>query len=166
MNAKEVVTGTEGRCGHQSRLLSNFEEIAQTFLNMLSGEQGNAKVFTSLQDYLDGSVLINGAHCRRRTVVLAIHDMKEDVEAPAALQANTLAKLDSLKVRPIPQAALHRDIATCILRMEVIVRLEAMQTLVETTNVLVNQSAGRLSPALGQTPSFASARKVPRHIPN
>jgi len=65
MNDKEVLTEAEERRRRQSSLLSTllstFEEIAQTSLSSVSGERGNGKVFTSLQDYLDGSVLINGA---------------------------------------------------------------------------------------------------------
>ena len=168
MNEKEVVTEAQERRRFQSSLLSKFEEIAQTFLNMLSSERGNGKDFISLQDYLDGSVLVDSAYCRRRTVLLAIHDMKEEGVAPPALQQCTLAKLESLNVRPLPEVKLYRDIATAILRMEVIVRLEAMQTLVQTTNVLGHSAPGglgRLSPALG-APSFGSVRKAPRHIPN
>ncbi|MGB7918273.1 MAG: hypothetical protein WCF79_23775, partial [Rhodomicrobium sp.] len=119
--------------------------------------------------YLDGSVLINGAYCRRRTVLLAIHDMKDEREAPPALQSKTLSKLDLLNVRPVPQVIFYDDIATAILRMEVVIRLEAMQALVES-KLGLNQSApgaaGQLAPALGQTPSFGSVRKTPRHIPN
>ncbi len=171
MNEKEVTTAAEERRPLQSSLLSKFEEIAQTFLNMLTGERGNGKVFASLQDYLDGSVLINGAYCRRRTVLLAVHDMKEGLEAPAPLQSEVLSKLDLLEILPVPQVTHYRDIATAILRMEVVTRLEAMQALVETTNVLGKNhaapgSVGRLSPASGQSASFESARKAPRHIPN
>ncbi len=169
MNDKEVLTEAEERRRRQSSLLSTFEEIAQTFLSSVSGERGNGKVFTSLQDYLDGSVLINGAYCRRRTVLLAIHDMKDEREAPPALQSKTLSKLDLLNVRPVPQVIFYDDIATAILRMEVVIRLEAMQALVES-KLGLNQSApgaaGQLAPALGQTPSFGSVRKTPRHIPN
>ncbi len=169
MNEKEVVTEADERRRLQSSLLSKFEEIAHTFLNMLTGERGNGQVFASLQDYLDGAVVVDGAYCRRRTVLLAIHDMKEEGVAPPALQRSTLAKLESLNVCPLPEAKLYRDIATSILRMEVIVRLEAMQNLVEATKLLgSNQSGavGRLAPALGQSPSFGSLRKAPRHIPN
>ena len=132
MNDKEVLTEVEERRRRQSSLLSTFEEIAQTFLSSVSGERGNGKVFTSLQDYLDGSVLINGAYCSRRTVLLAIHDLKEELEAPSALQSKTLAKLELLHVRPVPQVTFYQDIATAILRMEVVIRLEAMQALVES----------------------------------
>jgi hypothetical protein len=170
MNEKESMTDTDGRRRLQSSLLSKFEEIAQTFLNMLTGERGNGKVFTSLQDYLDGSELVDGAYCRRRTVLLATHDMKEELEAPAALQSNTLAKLQSLEIRPVPQVRFYRDIATALLRIEVVIRLEAMQALVETTlglNHAASGAMGRLSPpARGQSPSFESVRKAPRHIPN
>ncbi len=171
MNEKEVTTEDGGGCRLQSSMLSKFEEIAHTFLSMLTGERGNGQVFASLQDYLDGAVLVDGAYCRRRTVLLAVHDIKDERVAPPALQSSTLAKLESLNVSPLPLAKFYRDIATAILRMEVIVRLEAMQTLVQKTNVLgLNHSApgaaGRLSPALGSTPSFGSVRKAPRHIPN
>jgi hypothetical protein len=133
MNEKKIVTEIVERQRSQSRLLSAFEEIAQTFLNSVSGERGNGTVFTSLQEYLDGSVLIDGVYCRRRTVVLAIHDLKEELEAPPTLQSKTLAKLKLLHVRPVPQVAFYQDIATAILRMEVVIRLEAMQALAETT---------------------------------
>ena len=131
MNDKEVLTEAE-ELRRQSSLLSTFEEIAQTSLSLVSGERGNGKVFTSLQDYLDGSVLINGAYCSRRTVLLAIHDRKDKQEAPSALQSKALSKLYLLNVRPVPQVIFYDDIATAILRMEVVIRLEAMQALVES----------------------------------
>ena len=132
MNEKNVLTEIDERRRRQSRLLSIFEEIAKTFLNSVSGERGNGTVFTSLQEYLDGSVLIDDAYCSRRTVVLTIHDLKEELEAPPTLQSKTLAKLELLHVRPLPQVAFYQDIATAILRMEVVIRLEAMQALAET----------------------------------
>ena len=131
MNDKEVLTEAE-ELRRQSSLLSTFEEIAQTFLSSVSGERGNGKLFTFLQDYLDGSVLINGAYCSRRIVLLAVHDMKDKQEAPPALQSKTLSKLDLLNVRPVPQVIFYDDIATAILRMEVVIRLEAMQALVKS----------------------------------
>jgi len=132
MNEKKVLSEIDEWRRRQSSLLSTFQEIAQTFLNSVSGERGNGTVFTSLQEYLDGSVLIDDAYCRRRTVVLKIHDLKEELEAPPALQSETLAKLELLHVRPLPQVAFYQDIATAILRMEVVIRLEAMQALAET----------------------------------
>ena len=169
MNDKMVLTEAEEERLRPSSLLSTFEEIARTFLSLVSGERGNGKDFISLQDYLDSSVLINGAYCRRRTVLLAIHDMKDEREAPPALQSKTLSKLELLHLRPVPQVIFYDDIATAILRMEVVIRLEAMQAPVES-KLGLNQSApgaaGRLAPALGQTPSFGSVRKAPRHIPN
>ena len=131
MNEKEVLTEIEERGRRQSSLLSAFEEIAQTFLDSVRGDRGNGKVFSSLQDYLDASVLVDGVYCRRRTVLLEIHDLKEDLEAPSALKSKTLAKLELLRIRPLPQVAFYQDIATAILRMEVVIRLEAMQALAE-----------------------------------
>jgi hypothetical protein len=55
--------------------------------------------------------------------------MKEDLEAPLALQKRALAGLMSLKVRPAPQLQLYRDIATAILRMEVVIRSTARQAM-------------------------------------
>jgi hypothetical protein len=127
MNEKEVLAEVEKRGSRQSSLLSAFEEIAQTFLSLVSGEWQNRKVFASLQDYLDGSVVIDGAYCRRRTVLLAIHDLKEEINAPSTLQSKTRAKLDLLHIRPMPEVTLYQDIATAILRMEVVIRFEAVQ---------------------------------------
>lgn len=107
----------EARHSFQVNLLSAFDEIAQTFLNAAQG-----KVHTSLQRYLDGRVAIGGAYFTRRAILLAIHDIKEDLEAPLALQEKTFVALRSLRVRPAPQLILYRDIATALLRMEVVIR--------------------------------------------
>ena len=146
MNEKEVLTEVEERRRRQSSLLSTFQEIAVTFLNSVSGERGNGKLFAALQDYLDGSVLINGAYCSRRTILLTIHDLKEELEVPSTLQSKTLAKLELLHIRPVPHVTFYQDIATAILRMEVVIRLEALQALEES----VPGAASQLVPALGQ----------------
>ncbi len=149
MNEKDDVIAVEERHCRQSSLLSMFEEIAQTFLSSVSGERGNSKVFASLQDYLDGSVLIDGIYCRRRKVLLAIHDLKEELEAPPSLRSKTLAKLELLHVRPVPQVTFYQDIATAILRMEVVIRLEAMQAAQEES---APYAAGGLALALEKSP--------------
>ncbi|HWJ19974.1 MAG TPA: hypothetical protein VNR65_14730 [Geobacterales bacterium] len=111
----------EARSSFQVNLLSAFDEIAQTFLQAAQG-----KVHTSLQRYLDGNVAIGGDCFTRRAILLSIHDMKEDLEAPLALQEKVLAELRSLSVRPAPQLKLYRDIATALLRMEVVIRSVAV----------------------------------------
>ena len=77
--------------------------------------------------------------------------MKEGLEAPPTLGSMTLSKLALWNVRPLPQVTFYRDIATAILRMEVVIRLEAMQALVELTFPRLKHSspvsAGRLVPA-------------------
>jgi hypothetical protein len=113
----------ESRRPFQGSLLSAFDKIAQRFLGTAHG-----KVHSSLQRYLDGGVAIGGAHFTRRAILLAIHDMKEDLEAPRALQERALAELLSLKVRPAPELRLYRDIATALLRMEVVIRATAHET--------------------------------------
>ncbi|HWJ18041.1 MAG TPA: hypothetical protein VNR65_04850, partial [Geobacterales bacterium] len=60
-------------------------------------------------------------------ILLEIHDMKEDLEAPQALQKSALAEFNSLKLRPIPKLSSYRDIATALLRAEVVMRSAALQ---------------------------------------
>lgn len=132
-----LVTSCETRSRHQESLISAFEEIAQTFLLTAPVEK------ESLQAYLDGSIEINGIRYRRRTVLLAVHDMKDELEAPAALQSKTLAQLISLKVQPIPRLKSRRDIATAILRMEVVIRSLKPAGAEKQTD----QAAPRLQPA-------------------
>ena len=114
------VTVADARRPFKVRLVSAFDEIARTYLK---AARGNAHA--SLQSYLDGVVAIGDAYFTRRAILLAIYDMKEELTAPPALQARALAKLASLKVRPAPDLRLYRDIATALLRMEVIIRLQA-----------------------------------------
>ncbi len=78
-----------------------------------------------MQSYLDGAVVIGGVSFTRRAILLAIHDMKEDLEAPLALQNRTLAELRVLEMWPSPQLRFYRDLATVFLRMEVIIRSRA-----------------------------------------
>jgi hypothetical protein len=104
----------------QVSLVTAFDEIAGTFL-----KTSNGKAQDSLQSYLDGIVLIGGIPFTRRAILLAIHDMTEDVEAPLALQKRTLAELRMLGMWPSPQLRFYRDLATVFLRMEVIIRTRA-----------------------------------------
>jgi hypothetical protein len=46
---------------------------------------------------------------------------------PLALQRKALAQLIALQMNPIPKLTLYRDVATAILRMEVVMRLSAAQ---------------------------------------
>lgn len=117
MSQNALVTAAYDVCRFQESLIPSFNEIAQTFL---AGVPGNAD---DLQKYLDGTVEVDGIRYRRRTVLLAIHDMKHEREALPSLQKETLAKLTHLKVRPIPPLKFYRDLATALLRMEVVVRM-------------------------------------------
>ena len=117
---KASVALAEARRPFQVRLLSEFDEIARTCLKEVQGT-----AHTDLQSYLDGVVAIGDAHFTRRAILLAIHDMKEDLTAPLALQEGALAELLSLKVTPATEPKLYRDIATALLRMEVVIRFRA-----------------------------------------
>jgi hypothetical protein len=116
------VAVAEARRPFQVRLLSAFDEIAQTYLKTAEG-----RAHTSLQSYLDGVVAIGDAYFTRRAILLAIHDMKEDLAAPLALRERALAELLSLKVWPAPELRLYRDVATALLKMEVVIRFQAMK---------------------------------------
>jgi hypothetical protein len=116
------VAAAEARRPFQVRLLSAFDEIAQTYLKAAGGS-----AHTFLQSYLDGVVAVGDAYFSRRAIILAIHDMKEDLAAPLALQERALAEVVSLKVRPAPELRLYRDLATALLRMEAVIRFEAMR---------------------------------------
>ena len=123
MNENNVCLAVaEARRPFQVSLLSAFDEIARLFLK---AAQGSAH--TSLQGYLDGRVAVGNTYFTRRAVLLAIHDMKEDLDAPPALQERVFAKSASLKVRPAPELRLYRDIATALLRMEVVMRFQAIR---------------------------------------
>jgi hypothetical protein len=134
-NTTELISdfaAAEARQRFQVSLLPVFDEIAHTFLDEIAHtflKASHGKVHTPLQSYLDGRVAIGGAYFARRAILLAIHDMKEDLEAPLALQKRALAELMSLKVRPVSQLQLYRDIATAILRMEVVIRSTARQAM-------------------------------------
>ena len=78
----------EARRPFQVSLLSAFDEIAGTFLKAARGS-----AHTSLQGYLDGGVPIGNAYFTRRAVLLAIYDMKEDLDAPPALQERVLCEI-------------------------------------------------------------------------
>jgi hypothetical protein len=122
MNDNACLAGIEAWRPFHVSLLSAFDEIAHAVL-----KTARAKVHISLQSYLDGRILVGGANVSRRAILLAIHDMKEDLEAPPTLQERTHAEVISLKVRPAPELKLYRDIATALLRMEVVVRSQAMR---------------------------------------
>lgn len=114
------LTVAEGQRSLQPDILAAFDDIAQICLKLARSGQGSVK---PLQDYLDGWVKIGGVSLRRRTVLLSIHDMKKETEAPLTLQRKVLAQVVALKMHPIPKLMLYRDIATALLRMEVVIRL-------------------------------------------
>ncbi len=126
MNPNKIAM-LEARRRWRASLLPAFDEIAQVCLSIVRGAGKSGKIFAELQSYLDSAITINGASYRRRSVVLAIHDMTDETEAPALFQSKTLAQFLRLKVYPIPQLKFYQDIATALLRIEVIMRLTAKQ---------------------------------------
>ena len=127
MNVKQYMAIIERRRHVHASLLPVFDEIAQTCVKIAQEGRGIGDAFSSLQSYLDGRVIAGDVSYQRRTVLLAIHDMAEDREAPLALQRKALAQLIMLQMHPVPKLTHYRDIATSILRMEVVMRLSAAQ---------------------------------------
>ena len=82
------LAATETRHRFQGSLLQAFDEIAQNLL-----KASHKRGYVSLQSYLDGGVSIGDAYFTRRAILLAIHDMKDELEAPLALQERALAEL-------------------------------------------------------------------------
>jgi hypothetical protein len=111
----------------QESLLPVFDEIVQSCVKIAQSARGICNAFSSLQSYLDERVIADGVPSQRRSVLLAVHDMIEDREAPLALQRKALAQLILLQMHPIPKLTLYRDIATAILRMEAVMRQSAAQ---------------------------------------
>jgi hypothetical protein len=125
MNTTQVAAAvTEVRRNFEVSVLPAFNEIAETYLKAF-----HRSGYATMQRYLDSRIAIGGVYYRRRAVLLAVHDMKEDVEAPAALQERADAELKCLQMRPKPKLKLYRDIATAILRMEVMIRSRASRPL-------------------------------------
>jgi hypothetical protein len=127
MNLKLYMAIVETRRHVQESLLPVFDEIAQTCVKIAQGRRGAGNPFSSLQSYLDGRIIVGDVSYQRRSLLLAVHDMAQDKEAPLALRRKALAQLIALQMNPIPKLTLYRDVATAILRMEVVMRLSAAQ---------------------------------------
>jgi hypothetical protein len=128
MGSDETPAAAEARRRLEASILAAFNEIAQTYLNAMRDKRVTLEVFASLQKYLDGGVAIHGARCRRRGILLAVHDMKEKTEAPAPLQSAAKDQFMSLKMLPLPELKHCSDVATAILRIEAVARQSASRT--------------------------------------
>ncbi|MGP0043031.1 MAG: hypothetical protein ACLPJW_20415 [Rhodomicrobium sp.] len=123
--SKETATVAEARQGFSYGGLPVFDEIAQVFLGTLTSHSGSGDLFACL-DYLDGAVVIDGASYKRRDVVLAIEDLGQQLEAPLALRSETCSIMQLLKLDPVPELKLYREIATAILRIDAALHLTKM----------------------------------------
>ena len=115
-----IRTGT-GHGFHAVRL-PLFDQIAQGFLNTLSCHEARSDVSACLS-YLDGKIKIDGATYTRRLVVLAIEDLKQQIEAPLSLRSEAYELMKLLRLDPIPELKLYRDLATAILRIDAALHL-------------------------------------------
>ena len=117
---EELVSAAEARRRVYAGPL--FEQIAREFLETVSSHQESGELSYCL-NYLDDAVKIDGAWYPRRAVVLAIEDLKQQIDAPLTLQNEARAQMSLLKFNSIPELKLYRDIATAILRMDAALRL-------------------------------------------
>jgi hypothetical protein len=115
--SKETVNRAEGRQSFSGGPLPLFDQIAQGFLENLANDRQAGEPLASL-NYLDGKVKIDGASCTRRDIVLAIEDFKQQIEAPLPLRSDAYAEMKLLKLDPVPEMKLYRDVATAILRID------------------------------------------------
>lgn len=120
---KELETAAEARRHFYACRLPLFNQIAQGFLAAAATHQKSG-LFAVL-NYLDGAVMIDGALFTRRAVVLAIEDLKQQIEAPVTLQSEARAQMNSLRLEPIPELKLYGEIAAAILRMDQALHLKA-----------------------------------------
>jgi hypothetical protein len=125
MKFNQYAAIVERRSHVQESLLPVFDEIVQSCVKIAQSARGICNAFRSLQSYLDEKVIAGGVSCQRRSVLLAVHDMIEDREAPLVLQRKALAQLIMLQMNPVPKLTLYRDIATAILRVEAVMRQSA-----------------------------------------
>ncbi len=115
---EDLVTAAEAR----QRIYAGplFDQIARGFLESVASHQ---EELSYCLNYLDDEVKIDGAWYPRRAVVLAMEDLKQQIDAPLTLQNEARAQMRLLKFNSIPELKLYRDIATAILRMDAALRL-------------------------------------------
>jgi len=77
--------------------------------------------------------------------------MNDNLKAPLALQETALVELLSLKVRPTPELKLYRDIATALLRMEVVLRSTAQQATEVVRRGISDDASYMIAPPAGLT---------------
>ena len=109
--------------------LAIFESIAAGFLRALASrnETGDCTV------YLDGADTVDGASYARRAVILAVEDLKQQIEAPLPLVSEASSVIELLKLNPAPELKLYPDIATAILRIDAVLRLARHQNTLRRT---------------------------------
>lgn len=128
--SKESATIAETRLGFTASRLPLFDQIAQGFLKTLASYEENGEVLTCL-DYLDGAVQIDGASYPRRSVVFAVEDLKQQIEAPLSLRSEAYAIMKALKLDPVPELKLYGEIATAILRIDTALHLSRLTKAVD-----------------------------------
>jgi hypothetical protein len=128
--SKETAGRIDVNVGPNSGRLPVFNQIAQGFLETLISHRGSSEVPACLR-YLDGKVKIDGASYSRRVVVLAMEDLKQQIELPSLLASEAYELMRLLELDPIPELKLYRDLATAILRMDSVMRLARIRGALE-----------------------------------
>ena len=123
--SKESTATAEARQHLYGGRLPLFDQIAHGFIKCLAAYRQEGEPRDCL-NYLDGKLKIDGTACTRRTVVLAIEDLKQQIEAPLPLRSEVYTQMKLLKLDPVPELKLYRDLATAILRIDAALHLSKM----------------------------------------
>jgi hypothetical protein len=161
---KERVEEAEARRRFYGRRLPLFEQIAHVFLKTVASRHKSGELST-VPAYLDGAIKIDGASHKRRAVVLAIEELKQRTEAPLELQKEAGAQLGLLKLDPVPELKLYRDIATAILRIDAALRLMALDFQPRKPRFEASQVQASIEPIAKAAPSASSHRRKRRTPP-
>ncbi len=124
MRKQPAASTGAGRSSYDGQL-PLFDQIAQGFLKELSSHKPGIHVPACL-DYLDGTIKIGSDWYARRSMILAIEDLKHQIEAPQPLRREVLEFMKLLELAPIPELKLYRDVATAILRIDAALHLNGI----------------------------------------
>jgi hypothetical protein len=121
MRKQAAIREETGRSSYGGQL-PLFDQIVRGFLKELSNHKAGVQAASRLE-YLDGRISIAGQWCSRRTLILAIEDLKDQIEAPQLLRREVRDFMKLLGFDHIPELKMYRDVATAIMRIDAALHL-------------------------------------------
>jgi hypothetical protein len=119
---KQVAVRAEANLSLYGGQIPIFDQIAIGFLKELSSHRQSMHA-TACLDYLDGKIKVDCDWYTRRSLILAVEDLKQQSEAPLRLRREVYDFMKLLDLTPIPELKLYRDVATAILRIDATLHL-------------------------------------------